>query len=95
MKDFVGYYNVYKDTDTKYNVKKMNFNLNGDDSLDKIYDIFEHTEEKLGIDIESCFYQDKRGEKYLKTIVSNGTFFINNIIPKENTKYDCRVILRI
>ena len=27
--------------------------------------------------------------------MSNGTFFKDNIIPKENTKYDCRVILRI
>ena len=56
---------------------------------------YEHIGEKLGIDLENCFYEDKRGEKYLKTILSNGIFFKDNIIPKENTKYDCRVILGI
>ena len=40
LKDFAGYYNVYKDTDAKYNAKKMNFKLDDDDSLDKIYDIY-------------------------------------------------------
>ena len=63
----------------------MNFKLDDDYSLDKVYDIFEHIEEKLGIDIESCFYEDKRGEEYLKTTVSNETFLKDNIIPKENT----------
>ena len=43
----------------------MNFKLDDDYSLDKVYDIFEHIEEKLGIDIESCLYEDKRGEDYL------------------------------
>ena len=76
-------------------LKKMNIKLDNDDTLNKIYDIFEHIENKLGIDLESCFYEDKRGEEYLKAIVSNGTFFKDNIIPKENTKYDCRVILQI
>ena len=37
----VGYYNDYKD-----NGKAMNFKL-VDDSLDKIYDIFEYIEEQL------------------------------------------------
>ena len=63
----------------------MIFKLDDDYSLDKVYDIFEHIEEKLGIDIESCFYEDKRGEEYLKTTVSNETFLKDNIIPKENT----------
>ena len=48
----------------------MNFKLD-DDILDKIYDIFEHIRRKLEIDLESCFYEDKRGEEYLKTIVFN------------------------
>ena len=30
----------------------MNFNLD-EDSLDKVYDIFGHTEEKLGIDLNN------------------------------------------
>ena len=38
IKDVVGYYNDYKG-----NGKAMNFKLD-DDSLDKIYDIFEHIE---------------------------------------------------
>ena len=66
-----------------------------DDSLLKIISIFEHIEEKLGIDLGSYFYEDKRREKYLKTNASQEIFFKDNIIPKENTKYDCRVILRI
>ena len=36
-----------------------------------------------------------KGEQYLKTIVSNKTFFKDNIIPNENTKYDCIVALQI
>ena len=36
-----------------------------------------------------------KGEQYLKTIVSNKTFFKDNIIPNENTKYDCIVVLQI
>ena len=40
-----GYYNDYKDND-----KTLNFKLN-DDSLHKIIDIFEYTEEKLRINL--------------------------------------------
>ena len=36
-----------------------------DDSLLKIISIFEYIEEKLGIDLGSYFYGDKRREKYL------------------------------
>ena len=45
------YYNDYKNNskyDSEYNTKRMNFSL-GDDSVDKIYDIFNHIEEKLNI----------------------------------------------
>ena len=45
------YYNDYKNNskyDSGYNNKRMNFSL-GDDSMDKIYDIFNHIEEKLNI----------------------------------------------
>ena len=75
--------------------KKKNFKFDDDDLLEKIIDIFENVKEKLEIDLESCFYEDKRGEEYYKTIVSNGTFFRDNIISKENAKYDCRIILQI
>ena len=44
----------------------MNFKLD-DDSVDKIYDIFEHTEEKLGIDLNNCIYESK-GEYILKQL---------------------------
>ena len=71
------------------------FDADDDDSIIKIINVFSHIEEKLGIDLESCFYENKKGDEYLKTIVSNETFFKDNIIPKQNTKYDCRVILQI
>ena len=88
LKDLVGYYNVYKDNDAKYDVKKTNFELD-DDSLHKIYDLLEHIRRKLEIGVESCFYEDKRGEEYLETIVPNETCFKDNIIPNENIKYNC------
>ena len=69
-----------------------------DNSLDKIYDIFEHIEEKLGIDLNNFTYECK-GEEYLKTIASDEKCFIKNnkpnTIPNENTKYNCRVLLQI
>ena len=66
-------------------LKKMNFKFHadGDDSIIKIINIFNHIEEKVGINLESCFYENKKGDEYLKTIVSNETFFKNNIIPKK------------
>ena len=91
LKDVVGYYNDYKDKskyDTKYSAKRMNFRLNGDDSLSKVYDIFEHIQEKLGIDLNNFMYESS-GEEYLKTIVSDETYFRKNkddkinIIPNE------------
>ena len=91
FKDVVGYYNDYKDND-----KTMNFKLD-DSSLNKIYDIFEHTEEKLEIDFSDFAYESK-GEEYLKTKVSTETRFKNgkdNIIPNETTKYDSKVLLQI
>ena len=54
----------------------MNFKLD-DNSLDKIYDIFRHTEEKFGIDHNNFTYESK-GEEYLKTIVSDETYFIKD-----------------
>ena len=48
--DVVGYYNDYKDNskyDAKYSAKSMNFKLDDDDSLDKVYDIFECIEKKI------------------------------------------------
>ena len=73
----------------------MNFKLDHDDSSVKIYDIFEHIGRKLEIDLESCFYENKRAEEYIKTIVSNKTCFKDNTILNENTKYNCRVLLQI
>ena len=48
-KDVASYYNDYQSNskcDTKYSVRKMNFRLD-DDSLDTVYNIFVHIEEKL------------------------------------------------
>ena len=78
----------------------MNFKLD-DDSIDKSIGIFDCIERKLKIDLDNYLYEDKRGEEYLKTIVSNETCFKKdkdkgiNTIPNENTKYNCRVLLQI
>ena len=101
LRDVVGYYNDDKGNgkyDAKYGTKIMNFKLD-DDSLDKIYDIFEYTEKK-NIDLNNFTYESK-GEEYLKTKVSDEICFRKNkddktnIIPNENTKYNCRVLLQI
>ena len=61
-----------------------------DDSLDKMYDIFEYIEEKLKMDLNNFTYASK-DEEYLKTKVSDETCFgknkdsKSNIIPNENT----------
>ena len=49
LRDVVGYFIDFKDNskyDSKYSAKRMNFKLD-DDSLDKIYDIFECIEKKI------------------------------------------------
>ena len=85
----VGYYNVYEDS----NSKKINFSLN-----DELYDkIFEHIQEKLEITFGDFTFVS-RGEEYIKTIVSKEASFRKgkgNIIPRINTTYTCRVLLRI
>ena len=78
----------------------MNFKLD-DDSIDKIIDIFDCIEKRTKTDLDNYFYEDKRGEEYLKTILSNETCFrIDkdkeiNTIPNENIKYNCRVSSQI
>ena len=96
LKDVVGYYNDYKNNskyDLKYSAKRMNFRLD-DNSIEKICNIFEHIEERLGIDLKSRFYEGKRGDEYFKTVVSDYICFRKskdgriNIIPNENTNYN-------
>ena len=85
LRDVVGYYNDYKDNskyDAKYIAKRMNFRLN-DDSLDKVHEIFEHIEEKLGIDLNN-FVNESRGQENLTTIVSDETCFRKNKNNKTN-----------
>ena len=68
----------------------MNLRLD-DDSLDKIYNNFELIKKKIAL---SDFTYESEGKEYLKTKVSNETCFKDNIIPHENTKYNCRVLLK-
>ena len=72
-----GYYNDYKDNskyDVKYSAKRTKFKLD-DNSLDKIYDVFEHIGKKIGIDLNNFTYESK-GEEHLKTNVPDETCFI-------------------
>ena len=58
LSDAAGYYYDYKEDskyDLKCNTKRMNFSLNND-SMDKIYDIFNYIEEKLNIDFNDFTY---------------------------------------
>ena len=80
----VGYCNDYKDSskyDIQYSAKTMDLRLNND-SLDNVYNIFEQIEEKLGIDLNNFTNKSNKGEKYLKTIVSDGTCFKKTRIIK-------------
>ena len=104
LKDVVGYYNDYKGNrkyDVNYSANRMIFRLDDDDSVDKVYAIFDHIEEKLNIDVNNFTYESKKGEEYLKTNVSDETSFRKdkdtkiNRIANENTKYNCRVLLQI
>ena len=83
----VGYYNGYKD-----NGKTMNFKLH-DHLLNKIYDILEHTEEKLKIDLVilliKVILHNTLKQKYLmKHALEKTRIKQTNIISSENTKYD-------
>ena len=55
---------------------------------------------KIKIDLNNFTYESK-DEEYLKTKVSDETCFRKNkddktnIIPNENTRYNCRVLLQI
>ena len=79
--------------------KTMNFILN-DDSLEKIIEIFENIEAKLGLDINDYTY-DSDYATYFKTKASNKTCFrqssdkTHNILPREKTGYNCRILLQI
>ena len=58
LSDAAGYYNDYKDNSKyflKCNTKRINFSLNND-SMDKIYDIFNYFEEKLNIGFNDFTY---------------------------------------
>ena len=66
----------------------MSFKLD-DDSIYKIIDIFDCIKKKLKFDLDNYLYEYRRGEEYLKTIVSNETCFRKdkdkeiNTIPNE------------
>ena len=89
-----GFYNIFKD-----NGKTMNFKLN-DDSQEKIIDIFEHIGKELNIDFDHYLYESNE-DVYFKAKVSDDTYFRKdkdktiNIIPREKTRYNCRIILQI
>ena len=62
-KTLAGYYNEYTNEDGKYDEsvsKSMNFVINDDDDLiDRINDIFKHTEEKLDIACKNAIIKVK------------------------------------
>ena len=77
--DVVGYYDVYNDDD-----KRMNFKINNDEHSDKSYqkleNIFEHIEEKLGIALNDFMFE-KMGVSYFKLKVNDETCFKEKIKP--------------
>ena len=57
-----------------------------------------HIGQKLGIDLNDFTYESNGGEEYLKTSVSDETYFRenkDNRIPNKNTENTCRVLLQI
>ena len=62
--DVKGYYKEYKDNG-KYDTKKMNFKLD-DDLSNKVIDIFDNIEKKLGIDLDDYPYEAKEVKNILK-----------------------------
>ena len=75
-KTLAGYYNEYRDEDGKCDgdvSKRMNFMIS-DDLVDKINDIFNNIEEKLGIALENPIYEGKFNY-YLKTKIYKRTKF--------------------
>ena len=90
LRDVVGYYDVYNDNDDdNSNDRRMNFKIN-DEHSDKIYqrreNIFEHTEEKLGITLNDFMFE-KMGESYFKMKVNDGTCFKEKIKFKRRQSY--------
>ena len=78
----------------------MNFKLD-DNSLEKIIDLFDHIGEILNTDLDNYMYEDKKGDTYLKTKVSDEKCFrkdknkTTNTIPNEKNKYNCSVLLQV
>ena len=72
-----------------------------DESALKNAKIMEHIEKILKLDLDNCTYDNMREDEYLRTKVSDETCFrenkdkTTNAIPKEKTKYNCRVLLQI
>ena len=100
-KTLAGYYNECRDEDGKYDgdvSKRVNFVIS-DDLVDKINDIFNHIEEKLGIALEDPIYKSQFNH-YLKTKIYKRTCFKkkgcegDHIVPNRN-KYDCKPLLQI
>ena len=52
----------------------MNFKAD-DNSLEKIIDIFDYIGKILNIDLDNYMYEDKKGDTYYKTKVSDETCF--------------------
>ena len=78
----------------------MNFKAD-DNLLEKIIDIFDYIGKILNIDLDNYMYEDKKGDTYFKTKVSDETCFRKDkvktvdTILDEKTKYNCRVLLQI
>ena len=67
--DVHGYYIIFKGGG-----KTMNFKVD-DNSLEKIIDIFDYIGKILNIDLDNYMYEDKKGDTYFKTKVSDEICF--------------------
>ena len=90
--DVAGCY--YTFTDNK-NARKF---ILDDDSSEKIIEIFEYIEDKIGFDVNYYNYNGKHGECF-KTEVTNKTCFTEsndktyNTLPIRGTNYNCKILL--
>ena len=95
LSDVHSYYNIFEGGS-----KTKNFKLD-DNSLENIIEIFDNIGKILNIDLDNYMYEDKKGDTYFKTKVSNEACSRKdkdetvNTIQDEKTKYNCRVLLQI
>ena len=95
LSDVTGRYYSFNDDN-----KSINFILN-DDLFEKFYEIFSDMEVKLGTGINNLTLTKSHGTSLKTKVKKDRTCFrqnneeIENMLPRHNTNYICRILIRI